>query len=314
MAEKQWCPGCSREVEGVCHHFNCAIGPNGLDAQSRSSAATIAPLLPCPFCGNKPAIEDRDLAGKAKTIFCAEHDCIGPSTTAASYDDAAVQWNRRADAAQSPVVLGPTQEDAVAHAIMMDDGCGLTINGQRTLCDDPRAMEKPDRCYCRRSAKAALAALSAQPPAAPVETATKSAPVFIAPQNTAERPPSSDAAEAGADTRCSAGTTAPPMAESLRWEALESSGHNKRARAMFLAAAEEIERLRAVPQTAASPEISRLIAKSDEQTTALDQIMTTAADNLAAANSDLKMTLEFIHHVAEYTLAVTRPQHSSTGE
>jgi hypothetical protein len=46
------------------------------------------------------------------------------------------------------------------------------------------------------------------------------------------------------------------------------------------------------PQTAASPEISRLIAKSDEQTTALDQIMTTAADNLAAA----------------YTLAVTRPQ------
>jgi hypothetical protein len=63
------------------------------------------------------------------------------------------------------------------------------------------------------------------------------------------------------------------------------------------------------PQTAASPEISRLIAKSDEQTTALDQIMTTAADNLAAANSDLKMTLEFIHHVAEYTLAVTRPEH-----
>jgi hypothetical protein len=40
MAEKQWCPGCSREVEGVCHHFNCAIGPNGLDAQSRSSAGT----------------------------------------------------------------------------------------------------------------------------------------------------------------------------------------------------------------------------------------------------------------------------------
>lgn len=40
MVEKQWCPGCSREVEGVCHHFNCAIGPNGLDAQSRSSAAT----------------------------------------------------------------------------------------------------------------------------------------------------------------------------------------------------------------------------------------------------------------------------------
>jgi hypothetical protein len=72
-------------------------------------------------------------------------------------------------AAQSPVVWGATQEDVVAHAIMMDDGCGLTINGQRTLCDDPRAMEEPDRCYCRRSAKAALAALAAQPTAAPVE-------------------------------------------------------------------------------------------------------------------------------------------------
>ncbi|TGN75948.1 hypothetical protein EOW77_0032280 [Bradyrhizobium yuanmingense] len=35
-----WCPGCSREVSGVCHHFNCAIGPNGLDAQiARGSAA-----------------------------------------------------------------------------------------------------------------------------------------------------------------------------------------------------------------------------------------------------------------------------------
>jgi hypothetical protein len=68
------------------------------------------------------------------------------------------------------------------------------------------------------------------------------------------------------------------------------------------------------PQTAAPPEISRLIAKSDEQTTALDQIMTTAADNLAAANSDLKMTLEFIHHVAEYTLAVTRPHHQEGGK
>lgn len=43
-------------------------------------------------------------------------------------------------------------------------------------------------------------ALAAQPPATPVETATKSAPVLGASRNIAERPPSSDAAESGADT------------------------------------------------------------------------------------------------------------------
>jgi hypothetical protein len=46
--------------------------------------------------------------------------------------------------------------------------------------------------------------LAAQPPAAPVETATKSAPVLGPPQNNAERLPSSDAAGAGAGTQCSA--------------------------------------------------------------------------------------------------------------
>ena len=28
-----WCPGCSGYVKGICHHFNCAIGPHGLQAQ-----------------------------------------------------------------------------------------------------------------------------------------------------------------------------------------------------------------------------------------------------------------------------------------
>ena len=31
-ASSKWCPGCSREVDGRCHHFNCAIGPHGLAA------------------------------------------------------------------------------------------------------------------------------------------------------------------------------------------------------------------------------------------------------------------------------------------
>lgn len=53
-------------------------------------------------------------------------------------------------------------------------------------------------------------ALAAQPPAAPVETATKSAPGSSAPHNTGERPPSSDAADTGADTQCSAGNGGTP--------------------------------------------------------------------------------------------------------
>jgi hypothetical protein len=258
-----------------------------------SSAATIAPLLPCPFCGNKPAIEDRDLAGKAKTIFCAEHDCIGPSTTAASYDDAAMQWNRRAGAAQQPAKpIGYAYEPEVQSS--------------------PRGYFIVKRT---REAHYDVPVYAAQPPAAPVETTTKSAPGLCASHNSGERPPSSDAAEAGADTRCSAGTepagwlvdrpgdpTFPRFYrtedEAKAMEAFITVSPRGNVRPVFTHA----------PQTAASPEISRLIAKSDEQTTALDQIMTTAADNLAAANSDLKMTLEFIHHVAEYTLAVTRPQ------
>jgi hypothetical protein len=167
MAEKQWCPGCSREVEGVCHHFNCAIGPNGLDAQSRSSAGS----------GHTEA---EGYAASLRQMAQWADDAIAPDTPDSQRIDigdidtdelraAANYIERIAGLAQSPVVWGATQEDVVAHAIMMDDGCGLTINGQRTLCDDPRAMEEPDRCYCRRSAKAALAALAAQPTAAPVE-------------------------------------------------------------------------------------------------------------------------------------------------
>jgi hypothetical protein len=176
MAEKQWCPGCSREVEGVCHHFNCAIGPNGLDAQSRSSAATTAPLLPCPFCGNKPAIEDRDLAGKAKTIFCAEHDCIGPSTTAASYDDAAVQWNRRTGAAQQPIDLDLVQRCKEllgwSKTGLLNGGSGGAV---RALADrlrpkigDHYALNVAEN-QTRDDAMREIVRLATHPPAAPVE-------------------------------------------------------------------------------------------------------------------------------------------------
>jgi hypothetical protein len=126
-------------------------------------------LKPCPFCGG-PATKAIAVVSDCQ-IRCENDDCIGPHTTAYNEADVIRQWNARpATVAQPAVVWGPTQEDVVAHAIMLDDGCGLTVNGQRVLCDDPRAMEKPERCYCRRAARAALAGIAAQPPAAPVET------------------------------------------------------------------------------------------------------------------------------------------------
>jgi hypothetical protein len=91
MAEKQWCPGCSREVEGVCHHFNCAIGPNGLDAQSRSSAATNGPLLPCPFCGSQSI----DPAFWATADYCGP-GCDDCGATAETSE----KWNDRSDGAR----------------------------------------------------------------------------------------------------------------------------------------------------------------------------------------------------------------------
>ena len=51
--------------------------------------------------------------------------------------------------------------------------------------------------------------------------------------------------------------------------------------------------------------VEQLKLKADERWTALDQIKHTVADNLAAPASDLKMTLEFIQHVAEHTLSIS---------
>jgi Lar family restriction alleviation protein len=113
MAEKQWCPGCSREVEGVCHHFNCAIGPNGLDAQSRSSAATTDALLPCPFCGPGQSMVDPwyDDVAKRWSIGCGRCGASsGRSVHAEGSKEAAIKaWNTRgvgdvAQAAPTPVV------------------------------------------------------------------------------------------------------------------------------------------------------------------------------------------------------------------
>lgn len=47
------------------------------------------------------------------------------------------------------------EEAALIIAVL--DGCGLTIDGERTLCDDPRAdvSIRAAHCFCRASARAA---------------------------------------------------------------------------------------------------------------------------------------------------------------
>lgn len=60
--------------------------------------------------------------------------------------------------------MKPTTEmfEAGARALMLADGCGLTIEGARVLCTDPRARIPATDCICRDGAKAAIeAALAA---------------------------------------------------------------------------------------------------------------------------------------------------------
>jgi hypothetical protein len=47
-------------------------------------------------------------------------------------------------------------EEEIARKLIEVDGCGLTIEGERVLCDDPRATQpvSSDCCTCRVAAKA----------------------------------------------------------------------------------------------------------------------------------------------------------------
>jgi hypothetical protein len=53
-------------------------------------------ILPCPFCGNAPKVEQTGFHLGGRTIRCENEDCMGPHTTAVCIHDAVVQWNRRA--------------------------------------------------------------------------------------------------------------------------------------------------------------------------------------------------------------------------
>ena len=55
----------------------------------------------------------------------------------------------------------PTSEriEKAARAVMIEDGCGLTINGVRTLCDEASCGDAGElSCMCRNAAKVALSA------------------------------------------------------------------------------------------------------------------------------------------------------------
>lgn len=58
------------------------------------------------------------------------------------------------------MTIEPTKEmlEAGARALMILDGCGLTIEGERVFCDDPRAMAPNDSCVCKAGARAAIEA------------------------------------------------------------------------------------------------------------------------------------------------------------
>jgi hypothetical protein len=154
MAEKQWCPGCSREVEGVCHHFNCAIGPNGLDAQSRSSAGSTGPLPPCPLCRGNNITEGVFYAEgssiKEGAVRCATCGCRAPMAA----------WMRAA--AQSAPCRNERSAFIAAHQHL-------------DLTEIKDAWGAPMFQHSHVDAmwsgwKAHALSLAAQPPAAPVET------------------------------------------------------------------------------------------------------------------------------------------------
>lgn len=53
-----------------------------------------SPLLPCPFCGDPPFVDD-DEDGVC-CITCANDNCLGVEITCPTREDAAAFWNTRA--------------------------------------------------------------------------------------------------------------------------------------------------------------------------------------------------------------------------
>jgi len=67
-------------------------------------------------------------------IFCANHDCIGPDTTAANLDDAIVQWNTRHPAAPAQSKHSNVPVDAIVNLV-----------NHQTQCDEDGVMVQVSR-------------------------------------------------------------------------------------------------------------------------------------------------------------------------
>jgi Lar family restriction alleviation protein len=149
-----------------------------------TSAATIAPLLPCPFCGGQASLCDTGVTW----LMC--DDCQAEGPVAEAEREAVEKWNGRSGgAAQAP--LSEAERHAIAHARYQVEHAS------------------PDNPDCHFDYELVLNLLhvierSAQPPAAPVERSAPAAPTGDT--RSGERPPASAAMghRAGADTRCSA--------------------------------------------------------------------------------------------------------------
>lgn len=85
-------------------------------------------------------------------------ECARGFNLAASIARALLRPEPAAAPAEQPSV------EQVARAIMIENGCGLTIDEERVLCDHPKALERPlHHCDCRASAAAVLALFAKEP-------------------------------------------------------------------------------------------------------------------------------------------------------
>jgi Lar family restriction alleviation protein len=124
-----------------------------------TSAATIAPLLPCPFCGGQASLCDTGVTW----LMC--DDCQAEGPVAEAEREAVEKWNGRSGGAAQAASL-PLAPEEIARCI--DPRAWNDIHVMRRDIRQREALEKAN----------AILARAAQPPAAPVEKRT---PLDLAP-------------------------------------------------------------------------------------------------------------------------------------
>ncbi|HEV2746304.1 MAG TPA: hypothetical protein VGW34_03275 [Allosphingosinicella sp.] len=116
-------------------------------------------LDPCPFCRKPLSVRHPNLnpLGRCETEGC----WMEQRRISVPLDDPAqlAQWNTRPTPSPASSPIKEDEVERVAKAVMVAQGCGLTIEGEHVFCDDPRAFAKRS-CECREIARAAIDALS----------------------------------------------------------------------------------------------------------------------------------------------------------